>query len=261
VGRVDGCWANVLDDCDGELEDEHMISVNVWRPKNGVDTRKARERRTVNVDGAPGAPKSFPSTVRKLKLPVLCREHNRRTSDLDTEAGAFARSLDEFLNIQDARSWCPQMPWAPRTWVVDGKLIERWMLKTAITNAYSRRLPLGGLDADPGRPTRELVEIVYGLRGVERPMGLFALTRVGDNHNFREEFGVHYFTNPSSGHAFFTGAVIVFRTLRFGWQFTRKPLPEVYPAVGNDEIDGAITVQPLKNVDHPRSATKLTLTW
>jgi hypothetical protein len=259
--QVDGCWANVLDDCEGALDDEHKVAVIVWRPANGVDTRKARERRKVRVEGIRGAAPSYPSTVRKLKDPVLCEGHNRRTSDLDVAAGQFARSLDDFLNTQDARKWCLQMPWRHRSWSVDGKRIERWMLKTIITNAYNHGLPLGGPDAAPGRPTRELAEIVYGLREVERPMGLFALVRVGDRHNFREEFSVHPHTSDSSKNAYYTGAAIVFRTLRFGWQFTRKSRPKNFFAPGNQELDGAITVQPLEHLDDPETATRLTLTW
>lgn len=59
TARVDGCWANVLDDCESDLEDEHIVSVIVWRPMNGIDTRKARERQKVEVRGVRGAAEFF----------------------------------------------------------------------------------------------------------------------------------------------------------------------------------------------------------
>jgi len=150
--------------------------------------------------------------------------------------------------------------WARRTYEVSGPLLERLLLKLAINNAFrDGGLPIGGADAQPSWPTRELVEMVYGRRPIVRSAGLFNLSRVGQKLDFAETFIPIYFDNGR----YREGCVWMFRTLALGVQFTPERLPaRMFNKVPT--IRGTTRLQPFNGMNSgiknlPRHGVKLAL--
>jgi hypothetical protein len=80
--------------------------------------------------------------------------------------GCWANALDDCRGALTAEHLISVAVWA----VPEGRL-QRWFFKTAINNAFGGDLPIGAPHAQPGWPTTELVEMVFGLRPIERPAG------------------------------------------------------------------------------------------
>jgi hypothetical protein len=250
-----GCWANVLDDCDGPLSAEHLISVAIFAAADGMpNNRKGRLARQVTVQGGHHLPDGQ-MPVRDLTADILCRHHNTSTSDLDEVGGRFARAIENWNTTKCERSWLRQITWNRRTYEVDGPLLERLLLKLAVNNAFLNGLPIGGPDAQAGWPTRELVEMVYGRRPIVRPAGLFNLSMVGQQFDFAEKFTPIYFDNGR----YLEGCVWMFRTLIFGVQFTMEQLPaRVFDRVPT--LRGTARLQPFNALNSPLNV-ELRLRW
>jgi len=113
---------------------------------------------------------------------------------------------------------------------------------------FGAGLPIGGPDARPGWPTRELVETVYGRRPVVRPAGLFFLAREGQEMDLAERFTPIHFDNGR----YREGCVWIFRGLVIGVQFTAEPLPpRMFDAV--PALRGMTRLQPFNGIDSPRN--------
>lgn len=225
MAKNPGCWARVLDNCKGALTGEHLISVAVWAAPSGKPpNRRSKEGRKVAVLRGELPPREFPhpTAIRNLTAHVLCEFHNEATSSLDTEGGRFARAIETFNTCQHMRSVYPGLNWNLRRYTVDGKLLERWFLKTAITNAVNRSLPIGTTEMEGGQPSLKLVEMVFGLRPVVAPVGLSLLTSVGLKHDFGEVFSLMYYDYGGTQVA---GAVVTFRTLCFMIHFIDLEMP------------------------------------
>lgn len=258
MAKVNGCWANVLNDCDGGISGEHIVPVCVWAmPPSQPNKRRGRLRQTVNVRRSPETP-PFQTSVENLTANVLCRHHNGATSALDSEAGRLARAIELWRGTNEERTASPLLSWALRSYAVDGPLVERWFMKAAITLAVSCRHRVGSLDADPATVTRDLVEIVFGLREVNRSagQGLFLLARPGNNHAFAQEFGFVFFGSPE----YTTGALVSFRSLQFGINFDQTFLNE-QSFHGQPGLDGVIRLQPFNAVNSGSTNVEVRLQW
>jgi hypothetical protein len=217
-----GCWASALDDCAGPLTGEHTLSVAVWPGEN----RRARLGQRVNVatTGRHAEPYTH-RTVRQLTRDILCDHHNNSSNDLDTAAGRLSEAIEEFEQQRQNRVAMPGLNWAPWRRDVDGRLIERWFLKTVINIDFGRGLPIGDPAASPGWPTNELVEMVFGRRPIIEPYGLFHIFVPGRTYNFGlPEF---VWSGVSDGAATHTVCgILMFRSMLFGVNLTTNRIPE-----------------------------------
>jgi len=265
VPKNPGCWANALDDCRGPLTGEHRISVAVWAaPKGQPNNRKSRMKRRLTFEQWNDDEQT--RAVRELSLAnlterVLCDHHNGSSNDLDDEAGRFARAIEQWAATKKERDWLPKVRWNLRSYQVDGPLLERWFLKSAINGLFGETdLPIGSPDAKPGRPTAELVEMVYGRRPVAREAGagIFLLTAVGREHRLEDEqFSLTYFDRNGTHWA---GCVFSFRTLRFGVHFeARKMSPRTFDAL--PELRGSEILQPFNAMDSGSTNIEVRLRW
>ena len=142
------CWAACLGDCKGPLSKEHVISAGVF------------DEIMMEVEGIQAfGDESRVVSKASLTARMLCREHNSRLSPLDAEA---ARLSDA---IKDARAGG-----IPATHLVNGALLERWILKTLVNLLASRWAEKGQLPPGP-----DIVAKVFGLSPVLAPSGLYAL--------------------------------------------------------------------------------------
>lgn len=141
------CWAKGLGGCSGRITKEHYIS------------RAVTGDCTIEVRGLPGlANDSKKIHSSALARNMLCRAHNNGLSPLDVAAGA---AFDVFWG---------RRPVEP---TIDGRLLERWCLKTCINIWYRRD------DRSPGAPWEpplEWVEIVFGRREFGGYAGLYLVT-------------------------------------------------------------------------------------
>lgn len=222
--RTDGCWANVLDDCQGPLTGEHTPSAAVWPGVEGQQNRRGRLRQHVDVRGTGRhAQADRRRTVRRLTRPILCDFHNPATNVLDTTAGQLARAIDEFIEERENRLRMPHRNWDARTIEVDGRMLERWFLKSIINMEFNCGLPIGDPNERAGWPTRALVEMVFGRCLVRPPYGLFLVDDPGRRFTLgRDEFRFSSLVGPAGTHIIC--GLLEFRGLMFGVNLTNVPL-------------------------------------
>src|SRR5882672_6826080 len=110
---MDECWAKSLGDCEGKLSREHLISKSLF---DGAE---------IQVFGLPWCPPEGKVIgIDGLAAKILCRLHNNRLSEVDQAGGEVFKKIKRFLGKVKSN---------PREKIkVDGSLLERWLLKTAI---------------------------------------------------------------------------------------------------------------------------------
>jgi hypothetical protein len=125
--------------------------------------------------------------------------------------------------------------------------LKRWFLKTLINVAFGREYPLAN-PVQPGwQPSRELVEVAFGLKKFQPRAGLYLVGgEVGDNVNPNEKLKIITFTDSSHRLA---GA----RFLFFGFVFLIY-LDPAGPKRHVQFLDAAGRTTPAANlIYHPRA--------
>jgi hypothetical protein len=122
---------------------------------------------TIEVCGLPwlnGGTRTLPTA--SLTARVLCKRHNEALSGLDARAAECVRGLDAIHDgFGDGQA---------ATQVVDGDLLERWMLKTLCGSLASENMVNQVGDRVPGwQPSREWLDILYGQAPFRRGCGLY----------------------------------------------------------------------------------------
>ena len=156
MSKLIGCWASVLGGCD-KLSREHIISDTV------IDKLEANKQ--IVMFGSPWN-ENMELRIGKSSFvsKILCKKHNSLLSELDTEAGKMADILNDiFLLLVDKK-----YEKIDKVVKLNGYLIERWFLKTTINRLHWHYPNLQA-------PSRELVEIVFGLRKYPENVGLASI--------------------------------------------------------------------------------------
>lgn len=169
-----GCWSKALGDSEGKLSGEHLVSAGIWTgPK-------------ILVSGGPWGEETLEIGVANLTSKVLCRKHNSDLSVVDDAGIAAFKALTRSASLALGRMKLKPFgfpEWMPCWFGIDGPLLERWFLKTAINMCCVLRAPderqweFGGSAGDP--PLR-LVRGAFGLDEIPKPLGLYIQARVGD---------------------------------------------------------------------------------
>jgi hypothetical protein len=169
------CWAKCIGGCDDSQSREHLISASLF------DEGKIR------VEGFPWCK----GTTREIGLSsltakILCKAHNSELSPVD-DAGAQAldvvRKIMQFSNI---RQKLRPGRWNILKYRLDGRMLERWFLKTLINLSLGGQYPIGRGSTKAGEPSEGLVRIAYGLSHFEGRAGLFSIARLGMKLNPRD---------------------------------------------------------------------------
>lgn len=229
------CWARDLDDCVALMTGEHLVSVAAWPHDDPGATREDRERKPIvyqrgDLDerGLPNwaVPGGFDRklTVKNLVVKCLCDSHNGRLSPTDDTAGTLADGIRDFLTLMKRRA-NPYLKYAPREFPVDGHLLERWFMKTAISMTVRDGFPIGGPDAEINTPTLELVEMAYGLRPVSGNIGLWGGDTI-DSLDEQDGVGFLPWRRKVGEKNFVAGGMFSFR----GWRFVVS-LDRGFPAL------------------------------
>lgn len=255
--RNPGCWANALDDCNGPLTEEHIVSVAVWAAEPGrPNNRRGRLNRVLRVAGGHHLPPGD-VRVRDLTALILCEHHNNTSSPVDEAGGQFARAIDEWDRLYTERIQQRDRRWPQRTLRVNGRLLERWFLKTAINMMFGGDRPIGAHDAQVGWPTPALAEMVFGHRRVREPAGLFMLVRRGQDFRFAERIETIFFSANEGTH--YSGCLMAFRSMVFGVNFENTPLPDGFFDAFESLTDAAL-LQPFNEMNSPVNLA-LRLDW
>ncbi len=179
------CWAAPLQNCAGKISREHVISRGTFADD---------ELLVQGFDWCRDAPAKI--SLSGLTRKILCVKHN---SDLSTADDAGIRAVEEFrelVRLGMARSNAKPRQWRLVRSTIDGFELERWFLKTLINVAFRREYPIGKPIQPEWRPSRELVEIAFGLRRFQPRAGLYLIGgETGDNVNPSEKLQILTFTD------------------------------------------------------------------
>lgn len=153
--KINGCYANILNNCSVKISKEHVISKGILGLKMRAEImNKVR-------------------FVSKGSMVVynLCVGHNNQLSPADAEI----INLTQFLS-QDAdrypliyNSSEPHNLTLPYNYQVDGKNLETWLVKTAINYKYF----MHGRELARELPIDYLVQRLFNGKNFEYPFGLF----------------------------------------------------------------------------------------
>lgn len=232
------CWAAPLGGCAGKLSREHIVSDGLWTGPS------------ITVQGFPWCARS-PITVGRAAITakILCREHNSLLSPVD-EGGILAfQALRQATQLAQRRRKIPQRQWMLHCFTVDGDLLERWFLKTAINIASMGATPVQWLQeatAD-GLPAL-FVEAAYGRTRLPAPMGLYAAATPGETVNDIESVELAPILTPDEKVAAF---IFRFAGARFLLSMVDAPMPRLLklPHVRSAAWDESRMLRHLKRIN------------
>lgn len=156
------CYARKLSDCSRTISKEHYISHGIlraiWSSGPAITSGLAWQQK--------GAEQFIPT--KGLASKVLCKEHNSRLSKLDFQATELFEHVRKF-SMRDKI----EVPKSTEM-VVDGSMLERWMLKCICGFLASRSLPTRFPDRVRSQvPSDWWVDMLFGLSPIPFPFGLY----------------------------------------------------------------------------------------
>lgn len=149
------CWANSLGGCD-KSSGEHVFSNSIFKAGCSCPVLIEGVKRVRQGQATRGAEKSN----------ILCRHHNSLLSPLDETIGQVARFQAE-ANEESFQG----------TLIVEGELLERWLLKTVVNVAAA-----GWLGQLKWAPSEDVVQAIFGLAPLPPRIGLYSVDGVDPNH-------------------------------------------------------------------------------
>jgi hypothetical protein len=196
---MNSCWAACLGNCSEKISREHIITAGLF-----VDDE-------LKVKGLPWCLDEFKIIgLSGLVKKALCTRHNSLLSEVDDAAIHSFKALRDAIGLTNARKLLEPQVWEVKYSTLDGCRLERWFLKTMLTNAFGGQFLIGRSSLQPGEPPRALVEIAFGLGRFQSPAGLYLL---GDNGEKWSEDGIRI--NTFGDGRCHRGARIWFRGLDF----------------------------------------------
>jgi len=174
------CWANSIGGCSQRQSREHVVSAGFFSSTEII------------VSGMPwceGQTRRIPLATAGSK--ILCTRHNELLADLDATAKTASETFREVNRLQRFRVDHRIRPTRVARYKIDGSLIERWFLKTAINLAilYGQGLSWG-LDGSPiDAPPPEFVSAAFGIGRLRNHMGLSVASAKGSSLYSSETVG------------------------------------------------------------------------
>lgn len=214
------CWASCLGDCAEGMSDEHLVSKCLFPDPN------------INVKGFPWCqdePK--PLRVERLVKKILCRKHNRELSRMESAAKHSAETLMAAFKLFTIRSALRQRRWTVKRFRVEMPMLERLLLKTLINLNHLHGWQLGDDFERPHMPTREVVEVAFGLRTFTDAKGLYIPAKAGSQ--VRAEEGRFQFTAVTYG-----GRLAAGKFLLWGCPFLLSVFPDPIPMSDGTHLFG-----------------------
>ena len=202
-------------------------------------------------------------TVNTLTANVLCTVHNRALSEADKAAGELTAALSAFWETWLKRR-TPGLTYTRKEFVVSGPLIQRWFIKTVLTNSVQLGMSIGSFTAEPGTPTDELVDIAYGRRDPSGHIGLCGAGVLSGALRVEDAFGIWLWDNFDTRNpqrSYVGGALCTYRGLAFVLNLDhRSPVP-IKTFQDNPGWRDTRIVTPPGGVEVPEVALCLTFAW
>jgi hypothetical protein len=189
---MDDCWARPLGGCSSKLSREHYVSQSLW-PGASIDV--------VGLPWCRDEPRRI--GLASLTAKILCDVHNAALSPLDAAAGAAMNTLRRVVAFHGTAG---KLKKGVR-FEIDGPLLERWFLKTAIGILHVQRDDgIWRHDGAPLRaPSEQTVGWAYGLEPIKPPLGLYIAADVRGGLEFHDSFEggpLYYFDQGLIGFLF-----------------------------------------------------------
>ena len=153
------CYAQSLGGCSSTMSREHVFTKSVFGT-GGL----------IGMEGFAQIPDSMIS-LNSAAAKVLCKSHNEQLSELDSEAKRLSDGISQF-HVSDTDASIR----------IDGKKLERWLLKVAIGYGAAGFTSLGKL-----QPSDNLVRMLYGLSPIQSPLGLHSFVPVSRTQEHLKE--------------------------------------------------------------------------
>lgn len=196
------CWAESLGGCSDKLSGEHIVTAGLF--SNDL----------VAVQGLPWC-KDEPKTIglNNLTRKILCTYHNSNSSPLDQAAIAAFKAFQESVRLTDAREEMKERRWTVVHIPIDGNVLERWFLKTLINLTVGGNAKIGPKSETPGEPSKDLIEIVYGISEFVPNAGLYNSAELGETIQSEDRVNIAPFFDADDEHVM--GGHFHFRGFRF----------------------------------------------
>jgi hypothetical protein len=149
------CWARSLGDCDS-ISGEHIFSNAIF---------KAGCSCPLVIEGVQRIRQGVPTRGAE-KSNILCRHHNSLLSPLDATIGRVAQfqAAANDPNFQESI-------------LIEGELLERWLLKTVINCAAA-----GWAAPIKWEPSPDIARSIFGIEPVPDNLGLYSVNGIDPNH-------------------------------------------------------------------------------
>jgi hypothetical protein len=209
------CWAAHLGNCSHGMSREHIVSMNLFSydPPRGIE-----------VSGFPwlGDEKKI-LPIGALTSNILCERHNNALSVADVEGGNLFHAFQEISHAENMIK-SKTSPVSFRQYKLDGRLLERWFLKTTINFMCQQKYPIGDGEPVSGMPSTELVEIAFGERSFKAQCGLYLIHSAENINSFdRLEFAAYFKSDMS----YIAGGIFLLRGFRFLVFFGHEDSPNL----------------------------------
>jgi hypothetical protein len=184
------CWASSCGTCGGGASREHYISDGIFDGESIT---------AFGLSWCKVAPVSIGLASATAK--ILCKRHNEALSDFDAEASRLSRFIA--LNVVDEPTLAAETN-------LDGRLLEKWALKTLFNLGY-----VGALDPESSTrftPPPDLVQKLFTGDAVDDGAGLYLVTGTVSNAGFKVGLAWHTIRNRANGKP--VGMTFTFNGLR-----------------------------------------------
>jgi hypothetical protein len=193
---MDKCWANTLGGCGDKLTREHYVSDSLW------------EGTSIDVVGLPWCRNEAKRIgLGSLTAHILCDRHNGQLSPLDEAASKAFKTLTAMTILTNARTKKRSRKWKRVRYEIDGPLLERWFLKTAVNLSLLYKTDeIWSIDGSAfSSPSEKIARLTFGYDSLTQPLGLYAAAAVGDSVDSQERFQaapVFYFEQGAIAYIF-----------------------------------------------------------
>jgi hypothetical protein len=170
------CWASILGNCSSKITREHIVSESLF----ATDVVTAR-----GFSWCDGGEKTI--GMSSLTAKILCERHNNELSPLDAAASQAFTTFRELARLYEVRLKMKARRWTVVHDRIDGRLLERWFLKTLINMCIDSSERIGPQSVCAGVPDESLVKIAFGRDSFHGRAGLYGAGHAGQNIRCAEE--------------------------------------------------------------------------
>jgi len=212
------------------MSNEHIVTEKIW---SGDE---------IAVKGLPWCTTEHRFIPRQAYTAnILCTNHNSSLSPVD-QSGIHAfdvlRKTWQYhlqrVQLVESGQWSGLFDLIEGT--IDGSGLEKWFLKTMINMEVvgTQGYPIGPYPALPNEPSREIVEIAFGLRAFEDKAGLRFIANESQQVDPQERIRYASFIRDADGGSFVAAAAFLFFGFRFFLCLESSGVPEAVLVGGNN---------------------------